>query len=191
MNKFLRPVLSETLGSLGTVATVVKAGFLMVSLATAATVLAQQPAPTDSQHKLNDVAQAAAQMGASSCVQRINEVTSFLGFGAQSGAVMMVPPNAQDQRLIPLAMEIPTEAGSAYVSAHFAPHQINGCGAAYDAIVYWPQNCDIVADRQFPALKKIGKLKKDLTILDGGTATKVFLMPAGSGCVSIKKEVVL
>ena len=30
-----------------------------------------------------------------------------------------------------------------------------------------------------------------LGLLDGGPATKVFLMPAGDGCVSIKKEVVL
>jgi hypothetical protein len=28
-------------------------------------------------------------------------------------------------------------------------------------------------------------------VLDGGVASKVFLMSAGSGCVSIKKEVVL
>jgi hypothetical protein len=34
-------------------------------------------------------------------------------------------------------------------------------------------------------------LKKDITVLDGGAATKVLLMPAGSGCVSIKKEIVL
>jgi hypothetical protein len=34
-------------------------------------------------------------------------------------------------------------------------------------------------------------LKKDIAVLDGGASTKVFLMPAGSGCLSIKKEVVL
>ncbi len=103
----------------------------------------------------------------------------------------MMPPNAPDQRLIPVAMEIQTESGSAYVSAQFAPNQANGCGAAYDAVVYWPQKCDAVAGKQFAALKKVGQMKKDITVLDGGIATKVFLMPAGSGCVSIKKEVVL
>ncbi|MFN4343210.1 MAG: hypothetical protein ACK4FE_14440 [Azonexus sp.] len=103
----------------------------------------------------------------------------------------MAPPSQPDQRLLPLAMEVPTEGGVAYVSAHFAPNQANGCGAAYDAVAYWPQKCDAVAGKQFAALRKVGQLKKDITILDGGPATKVFLMPAGSGCVSIKKEVVL
>ena len=137
------------------------------------------------------VTQAAVQQGILNCAGRINQVTNFLGFNNQSGAVLMTPPNQPDLRLIPLAMEIPTENGSAYVSAEFAPNQANGCGAAYDAVVYWPQRCDIVASRQFAALKKVGALKKDITVLDGGLATKVFLMPAGSGCVSIKKEVVL
>ena len=53
------------------------------------------------------------------------------------------------------------------------------------------RSCALTAARQFAGLKTIGKLKKDISVLDGGVATKVFLMPAGSGCVSIKKEVVL
>lgn len=156
---------------------------------------ANKPAPTvalaNAAPATNGITQASVQQGVLNCAGRINQVTNFLGFTAQAGAVLMTPPNAQDQRLIPLAMEIPTESGSAYVSAQFAPNQANGCGAAYDAVVYWPQKCDAVAVKQFASLKKIGQMKKDITVLDGGLATKVFLMPAGSGCVSIKKEVVL
>ena len=154
---------------------------------------AQAPtaAPVTSAPATNGITQAAVQQGVLNCASRINQVSNFLGFNAQSGAVLMTPPNAQDQRLIPLAMEVPTDSGSAYVSAQFAPNQANGCGAAYDAVVYWPQKCEAVAAKQFAALKKVGQMKKDITVLDGGLATKVFLMPAGSGCVSIKKEVVL
>jgi hypothetical protein len=139
----------------------------------------------------NAVTQAAVQQGVLNCAARINQVSNFLGFGPQAGALLLVPPSQPDQRLLPLAMEVPTESGSAYVSATFAPNQANGCGAVYDAVVYWPQKCEAVADKQFASLKRTGQLKTSLTVLDGGPATKVFLMPAGSGCVSIKKEVVL
>jgi len=139
----------------------------------------------------NAVTQAAVQQGALNCVARINQVSNFLGFSPQAGAVLMMPPSQPDQRLIPLAMEVPTEGGSAYVSATFAPNQANGCGAAYDAVVYWPQKCEAVAAKQFADLKRAGQVKTSIAVLDGGPATKVFLMPAGSGCVSIKKEVVL
>lgn len=139
----------------------------------------------------NAVTQAAVQKGVLTCASRINQVSNFLGFGPQAGAVLMMPPSQPDQRLIPLAMEVPTDGSSAYVSATFAPNQANGCGAAYDAVVYWPQKCEAVAAKQFANLKRVGQMKTSITVLDGGPATKVFLMPAGNGCVSIKKEVVL
>lgn len=150
-------------------------------------LMASQPASLP----VNAVTQAAVQQGVLNCAVRINQVSTFLGFNAQAGAVLMTPPAQPDRQLVPLAMEVPTQGGTAYVSASFAPNQANGCGATYDAVAYWPQKCEVVAERQFAALKKVGQLKKDITVLDGGVATKVFLMPAGSGCVSIKKEVVL
>lgn len=148
-------------------------------------------APPTSDHGVNGVTQAAVQQGALTCASRINQVSGFLGFTPQSGALLMMPPNQPDQRLIPLAMEVPADQGVAYVSATFAPNQANGCGATYDAVVYWPQKCALVAAGQFAGLKPVGQLKASITVLDGGAATKVFLMPAASGCVSIKKEVVL
>lgn len=158
---------------------------------------AQVPAPAANagsaatSNGLNKVAEAAAQQGAVACGARISQVSNFLGFNEQAGAVLMVPPGQPDQRVLPMVMETATESGPAYVSATFAPNQANGCGATYDAMIYWPLKCEAVAAKQFPTLKKVGQLKKDITVLDGGVATKVFLMPAGSGCVSIKKEVVL
>jgi hypothetical protein len=41
-------------------------------------------------------------------------------------------------------------------------------------------------------LRKLPAIHHEITVLDGGPATKVFLMKAGdNGCVSIKKEIVL
>jgi len=149
-----------------------------------------QPVPAGQPPVVNTVTLTAVSTGILACAGRINQVSSFLGYTPQAGALLMTPPAQPDQRLIPLAMEVPNEFGAAYVSASFAPNQANGCGATYDAVVYWPQKCDAVAAKQFAGLKKVGQLKKAIAVLDGGVATKVFLMPAGSGCVSIKKEVV-
>jgi len=124
------------------------------------------------------------------CAGRIIQVVNFLGFTEQAGAVLMIPPAQPDARLIPLAMEIPVEGTAVYVSASFAPNQANGCGATYDSVVYWPQSCGKVKENQFKTQQETGKIRKAITILDGGEGIKIFLMPAGSGCVSIKKEVV-
>lgn len=158
---------------------------------------AAQPVPTPAaaaaaaEPAVNAVTQAAVRQGVLTCAARINQVSRFVGFSAQAGAVLMSPPAQPDERLVPIVLETPTPQGGAYVSATFAPNQANGCGATYDAVAWWPDKCDAVAARSFAGLRNVGKLKKSITALDGGPATKVFLMPAGAGCVSIKKEVVL
>ena len=139
----------------------------------------------------NAVTQGALQVGMQACAGRVEQVSRFVGFSSQAGAVLMPPPAQPDKHLVPLAMEVPTEAGPAFVSAAFAPNQANGCGATYDAVVFWPQACAAVAAQRFAGLRVIGLLKQHITVLDGGTTAKVFLMPAGSGCVSIKKELLL
>ncbi len=154
----------------------------------AAPQTAVQPATASRPHP---VTLAAAQQGVLSCSGRINQVVNALGVTDKSGVVLMLPPVQQDQRLAPLALEMPTTLGSsAYISATFAPNQANGCGASYDAVVYWPKSCDEVNQQSYAALKLLGRLKKDIVMLDGGANIKVFLLPAGAaGCISIKREV--
>lgn len=168
-------------------------GLIGSALAQAQTADGNQgkPAPQQTQAGANLITQAAVKVGVLACASRINQVSNFVGYSPQAGAMLMMSPDQADQHLVPLVMEVPIEGGSAYVSAAFAPNPVNGCGAVYDAVVYWAQKCNAVAAVQFATLKKIGQLKKDITVLDGGVATKVFLMPAGSGCVSIKREAVL
>ncbi|NNJ90562.1 MAG: hypothetical protein HKP55_02705 [Gammaproteobacteria bacterium] len=156
----------------------------MVALAEAAPASAKTPAT-------NSLTQALGHWGVKNCSERMNQLSGFVGYNKSSAAMALMPPSQVNQRMLPIAMEIPTENGAAYVSANFAPNQANHCGASYDAVVYWEQGCADIAENRFKAYKNIGALGNEMTVLDGGIATKVFLMPAGSGCVSIKKEVVL
>jgi hypothetical protein len=160
-------------------------------VAPTATPAAAQPATSAS--RLHPITLAAAEQGVFSCSGRINQVVSALGVNDKSGVALMLPPVQQDQRLVPLALEMPTTLGNAaYISATFAPNQANGCGASYDAVVYWPQNCNDLSQQSYAAFKLMGRLKKDVLMLDGGANIKVFLLPAGAvGCISIRREIVL
>lgn len=144
--------------------------------------------------QVNGITQAAVQAGVLSCTSRINQVANFLAAGKQQSAInalMFMPPSNPDQHLISFSMEIPAkDNASAYSSASFAPNQANGCGGMYEAIVYWPQSCKDLAEQTYGSLKRINGFSKNMTVLDGGTATRIFLLPAGAGCVSIKKEVI-
>lgn len=154
------------------------------------------PAPAQSAPRpvsaVNPITEAAVKSGVLACTSRINQVSNFLLDGSQGGgATMFTPPVDPDRRLFSVSMEVPVTNGpSAYASASFAPNQANGCGAMYETIVYWPEPCDAVAEKNFSDLKRSGALSKTIAVLGGAPATTIFLMPAGAGCVSIKKEVV-
>ena len=153
---------------------------------------APQPPARPGNPEVNAITKAFVQTGVLACSGRVNQVANFLTGGAQGvGAFLIVPPAAQDQQLVSVSMEIPPADGpAAYASASFAPNQANGCGALYETVVWWPSACDQVAGKNFGALKRTGLLSRNITVLDGGVSTKIFLMPAGTGCVSIKKEVI-
>ena len=130
--------------------------------------------------------------GIQKCIGRINQITSFItGTNANSGMVLnSVGPEA-NQRIASTVLEIEGGGITSYASASFAPGAAaNECSGTYEAVTYWPSNCSQVAAANFATFKASRPLYKNVMSLDGGQFAKVFLMPAGTGCVSIKKEMV-
>ncbi len=132
------------------------------------------------------VTQAAVKMGVLSCVSRINQVVTFLTANTQSGVFIFPVQQQPDQHIFSTSFELLTSDDSTiYATASFFPNQ----DAVYDTVEYVNKGSDELEKTVFKNLKRVGVLKKDIVLLDGG-AVKVFLMPAGSGTVVIKKEVV-
>jgi hypothetical protein len=146
----------------------------------------EQPSPPG----VNGITQAAVKAGVLFCTERINQVANFLTADGKSAAFLFLPNSESDKRIFSASLEVQGNEGpSAYASMSFAPNQANGCGGLYETVVYWDKGPDELATTQFASLKRIGLLYKSIIILDAGPNAKIFLMPAGKGCVSIKKEV--
>jgi uncharacterized protein (UPF0333 family) len=139
----------------------------------------------------NNITQAAMKAGVNSCAGRINQITNFLLTGSQgAGATLFLPDDYPDKQLFSASIEIPLKGNTAYASVSFAPNQAGGCNGMYETVIYWPQNCAQVAEKQFSSFQKTNALSKTIAVRESGTTAKVFLMPAGTGCVSIKKEII-
>ncbi|MCK9582973.1 MAG: hypothetical protein M0Q46_05140 [Endomicrobiales bacterium] len=150
---------------------------------------AQQPAK-QSVPNVNPITQAAINAGVVACSSRINQIITYLVANSRSGAYLFFPKNQQNQSIFSTSIEVDRkDSTSFYASASFAPLSSGQAGGVYDSVEYVPQSCDYVEKIMFANLKRAGILKKNIRILDGG-AVKVFLMPAGTGCIVIKKEVV-
>jgi hypothetical protein len=150
----------------------------------AAPSVSQQTAP-------NAVTQAAANAGVRACLNRIDQFTRFLSSAGQTGSMLFVPPSNPDQRLFSTSMEILIPGGQVYASASFSPVGQDGCGGLYETVSWWPNNCPEVATKAFPEMRRTNPLARNIEMYVGNIASiRVFLMPAGPGCISIKKEVV-
>lgn len=156
----------------------------------AATPAVVKKPPVENTGPLNSVAQAAQKAGVVDCLGRINQVSNFLVAGAQqSGASLMIPAQAPNERVASMAFEIKSPQVLSYASADFAPLSTS-CGGTYEAVTHWQNNCKDVATKGYAQLKFIGVIQSSILVLEGGPQLRVFLMPAGTGCVAIKKEVV-
>jgi hypothetical protein len=139
---------------------------------------------------IHALTQSAFTAGALTCARRINDIANFLSTTASSGALLFPPATDADRHSVSASMELTGSGQDAYVSTTFHPDSTGSCEATYDAVIWWPTVCEAVARSQFSTLKPQSLLHKKIRILDGGLNMKVFLMPAGTGCVSIKKEII-
>jgi hypothetical protein len=147
----------------------------------------QTPAtPQPVNPSVSAVTEAAVKLGVLSCVSRINQVATFLTANTRSGVFIFPVQKQADQHIFSTSFELlRPDDSTTYASASFFPNQ----DAVYDTVEYVNTGCEELEKTVFKNLKRVGVVKKNIILLDGG-AVKVFLMPAGSGCVVIKKEVV-
>ena len=148
---------------------------------------ASRPQPAQSSvSATSPVAQAAVNAGVISSIERINQIVTFLTTNNQSGACIFPVQSPPNEHVFSTSFEIVTPNNAIiYATASFFPNQ----DAVYDTVEYVNKGGEELEKTVFKDLKRVGVLKKNIIMLDGGNV-KVFLMPAGSGCVVIKKEIV-
>jgi hypothetical protein len=135
---------------------------------------------------VNAVTEAAVKMGILSCVSRINQVASFLTANVKSGVYIFKPKAQPDKHVFSTSFELlRPDDSTLYASASFFPNQ----DAVYDTVEYVNIGSEELEKTVFKNLKRVSVLKKNIILLNGGNV-KVFLMPAGSGTVVIKKEII-
>lgn len=135
------------------------------------------------------IAAVARRAGIAHCAQLSDKVTRYLIGDSKSAGMLFAPPREANDRIASASIEVESAQSLAYASATYAPYGEAGCGAAYDAITYVKQSCATVAAKNLKNLKALGTLGTKIAMFEAGPQLRIYLMPAGTGCVQIKKEV--
>lgn len=104
-----------------------------------------------------------------------------------SAGVVMSAQSGADQSLFSTSVETRDSVGLHFVSAFMTPNAQGGCDAGYDDVRYWEKNCDSLVMEELRGIGAIRPLGPDIGTLVAGPQQHVYLMAAGTGCVSIRK----
>ncbi|NBU25685.1 MAG: hypothetical protein EBS39_08715 [Gammaproteobacteria bacterium] len=143
-----------------------------------------------------ELPRAIEQSGVITCKPLSDRAIDLIVGDAGSSGLLFVPPRESNLRVFSTSIAVEQAGQTTYASASFAPYGSVGCGMAVDFVTYWPDSCQAVAavlEKQLGAVaglgsKSRGLLGSKIQMLDGGPNMRMFLMPAGSGCIQIKKE---
>jgi len=138
---------------------------------------------------VNPLAVMAAQVRSTACAGMARTIgEKVLGDGATSGVVLAARQGA-DQALFSASLESRDGAGAHFVSAFLAPNARGGCDAGYDDVRYWGKPCGELALQDLRGLGLARPLGAQVSTFVMGPNQHVYLLPAGVGCVTVRKEV--
>ena len=130
--------------------------------------------------------EAMQQVHLTQCAARVQQVTNFL-FDGQPARFTVQPLGPDADRwptVIIVESADPAGGRTRFSTLMVAPN----CAGMYQQVIYWPQACSVIRTRVFASFTGDRVLFRDVRVSDAGPALQVYLIPAGSGCMSIKKE---
>lgn len=140
------------------------------------------------------LAAAVQQLGITRCASVFNQAGPFLFEKAQ--AQFVVQPLGPDVNRWPTAVTI---EGSYPAAGRAAPQTrlttlvvapAGSCSGLYNQVIYWPEPCATLKTRVFGAFTKERPLLARVRQSEANPGLQLYLMPAGTGCVSVKKELI-
>lgn len=139
---------------------------------------------------LSAIAQAAAQRGVVRCLGKIDKLARVLAEKHDIGVFIFNDLAGPDTRTVSISMELSPSpsGGSAYASATFTPNAFSGCEVLVESVLYWSSKCTAVG-LAYPGYASTGPLLGDIEVRAPTGSARLFLMPAGTGCISVEKSV--
>jgi len=125
------------------------------------------------------------QMHLTNCAASVQQAMSFLFEGQPAHFIAQPLGPDSDRWPAVFVVEAAPPGGHTHLSTlMIAPN----CSGMYEQVVYWSEPCDIVKSTIFAKFTGEHVLTRDVKVSDSGPALEVYLSSAGTGCLSVKKE---
>lgn len=163
---------------------------ILACLLAATTMSASAQAPQAVAPKATDrIAAAAAKAGIKRCAPIIKRVAEFLIEDGDAGFRLKSLGNDADTAPVTLSLETRHKAlGTTRYSTIMIVPQAN-CSGYYEQSIFWPMACPDVKANNFANFPPAAFLHSAVALSEASQTVQLALMPAGAGCMSVKKEI--
>jgi len=133
---------------------------------------------------------ALAQAGITTCAPVLAQAAQFLFEDGEGN--FTIQPLGRDANRFPVVLTIESAHASEGLTrlsiVTIAP--AGSCSGSYEQTVTWTQSCDTVKRTVFAPFKDEKLLFRNVRLSELSPGVQLYLMPAGTGCVSVKKELI-
>jgi hypothetical protein len=136
------------------------------------------------------LAQAMGQVRMTVCAPLAARIADFLLEGV-ADADFTLQPMGPDANLWPTVIVIESahaDLGRTRLSTITLSPAARGCSATYEQVIHWAQPCAALKATTFAAYASEHPLFRNVRVSEVNPGLQLYLMPAGEGCVSVKKE---
>lgn len=138
----------------------------------------------------NIIIKQAEKAGIKKCMPSIITMSNFIIDDSNSGVSSYWNSTNPDKHIFTTAIESNISDFTMFTDMSISPVVSGDCNVVYNKIFYLPKSCVAVSKDTYDKAKYKGELNKNITYLDHN-GVDVFLMPAGAGCVVIRKELIM
>lgn len=130
-----------------------------------------------------------AQAGVKRCAPIVRAVAAFVT--ENSSAAFIVRPLGSRPDVSPVMVTVESAHANLgttrYTTIMVVPSE--SCSGYYEQTIHWAATCPVVKTRNFANFPAPRPLLRNIQVSAASPTVSLQLMPAGQGCVSIKKEI--
>lgn len=134
-------------------------------------------------------AKQAKQNGITTCLPAVEKMSNFIADG-NHGASSVWNSKVPDESAFSTVIERSYSDGSILTSLTVARTKSDHCYSEYEKIIYFDENCIATVQKNYKEAEYKGEVNKNVTFLSQN-GVDIFLMPAGNGCVVMRKEIIM
>ena len=127
--------------------------------------------------------------GIKTCISAVEKMSNFIADG-NHGASSVWNSKVPDESAFSSVIERTYSDGSILTSMTVARTKSEHCYAEYEKVIYSTDNCMATVQKNYKDAEYKGEVNKNVTSLSQG-GVNIFLMPAGNGCVVVRKEILM